>query len=152
MWCEFIEPTIRRGPQFITAEKLQKLSRPCLVGRWRLTTSSQLNRSYTLTVASISFTALNPDDSAPCIHDENAERCSPAKCIRSSGETAVKNSLKPTNAHAPRDHSSSIQHFVAPRSQFSFTSPKISSNCVNVVAMRSFSFSLVIFSASPGLA
>src|SRR6185436_1762465 len=163
MWCGFIEPPIQQLQRFIVVTRLPKLSRLFLVGRWRLTSCFRLNRSnksyrtyiprtYTFTDASISFTALNPDESAPCIHEDHAERCSPAKWIRSSAEILVKKSLKPTNAHAPRDHSSSIQHLVAPRSKFSFNPPKIPSNCVSVVAMRSFSLSFVIFSASPGLA
>src|SRR5204862_1803445 len=55
--------------------------------------------------SAISFTARSPDDSSPCIHENHGERCSPAKWILPSRATAVKKSLKPTNAHAPRDRS-----------------------------------------------
>src|SRR6185503_8531212 len=46
MLCEFIELLIQRRQRFITAEKLQKLSRRGLVGRCWLTIFSRPSRSY----------------------------------------------------------------------------------------------------------
>src|SRR5919201_5321248 len=110
------------------------------------------SNTYTAADCSTSFTTRSPDDNAPCIHENHGERCSPAKYILPSGTDALKKSVKPTNAQAPRDHSSSVQHFETPRSKFSRTPEKIPPNCFSVLAMRSFSLSFAIISASPGLA
>src|SRR2546430_16031532 len=100
--------------------------------------------------ALISFTARRPESSAPCIHEDHGERCSPAKWMRPSGEDPAMKSLGPTNAHAPRDHSSSIQHLLAAPSKFSRRPGYILSSWAIVELMRSASFMFAIGSAWPG--
>src|SRR5262245_60881451 len=111
-----------------------------------------MENDYAL-ASSISFTARNPDDKAPCIQEGHRERCSPAKCMRppSASEVGSK-SFEKTNAHAPRDHSSSSQHFVVAPSKFASKPGNSPSSSLSVLEMRSDSFKFVIRSASPGRA
>src|SRR5437868_1617610 len=56
----------------------------------------------------------------------------------------------PTNAHAPRDHSSSIQHFVVAPSKFSRNPGNQVSNCVSAELILSLALIEVTRSAARG--